>query len=390
MRVVLNGLAALKPKTGVGQYIAHLHRELVRQLGPDAVSLYPGRRVNRLATQWQRPQGIAPARNGRSVRGRVGRVVKSVAKATATAHFAVYSRTFPFDLYHEPNFLPFRSHLPTIVTTHDLSVIRYPEWHPADRVRAHQKAFFAGLRRAAHVIVGSDTVRDEVIRHLGLPASRVSRVYYGISPAFRPIRRTELEPVLARLGLPTRYFLCVGTIEPRKNLLTALRAFVELPEKVRRSCPLVLAGPWGWKSDEMRAFFDRSARAAGAVHLGYVADDDLPALYSAAAALLFPTRYEGFGLPPVEMLACGGRVIASDLPVIREALGRHGRFLDPDDVPAWRSAMTEAAETPNTSQFAGVRHAGQFTWERTARETIAVYRHVLGSPHVTRLAARAA
>jgi alpha-1,3-rhamnosyl/mannosyltransferase len=280
--------------------------------------------------------------------------------------------------------------LPTIVTAHDLSVMRFPEWHPADRVAAHQRAFVAGLDRAVHVIVGSDTVRRELVQFLGIPADKVTRVYYGVSAAFRPWAQVECAPVLARLGLPKQFFLCVGTIEPRKNLLTALRAFVNLPASIRSACPLVLAGPWGWKSGETRDFFESTARAAGAIHLGYVADEDLPALYSAASALLFPTRYEGFGLPPVETLACGGRVIASDLPVVREAVGRHATFLNPDDVPKWRSAMTDAVERPHGDDATAIRHARQFTWDRTARETVAVYRAVLGLSDPVPLVGRAA
>ncbi len=391
MRVVLNGLAALKPKTGVGQYIAHLHRELERQLGPEAVGFFPGQRVGSWAARAQKSGGKKPTTTGgSSLRSRIGGAAKAAAKAAAAAHFQGYTRAFPFDLYHEPNFLPFRSHLPTIVTAHDLSVLRFPEWHPADRVKAHTKAFVTGLERAAHVIVGSDTVRKEVIQHLGIAANRITRVYYGISPAFRPWTRDEIEPVLARLGLPPRFYLCVGTIEPRKNLLTVLRAFVDLPEPVRKSCPLVLAGPWGWKSVETQEFFDASARPAGAIHLGYVADEDLPALYSASAALLFPTRYEGFGLPPVETLACGGNVIASDIPVVREALGRHATLLNPDDVSAWRKTMHELADAPKECDRIGIRHAQQFTWERTASETIAVYRNVLGLSDSASLPARLA
>jgi alpha-1,3-rhamnosyl/mannosyltransferase len=267
--------------------------------------------------------------------------------------------------------------------------MRFPEWHPADRVIAHERAFVAGLERAAHVIVGSDTVRQEIMQYLGLPAERVTRVYYGISAAFRPRIRSEYESVLTRLGLPPRFFLCVGTIEPRKNLLVALRAFADLPGSIRSACPLVLAGPWGWKSAETQLYYEQTARPAGAIHLGYVADEDLPALYSASAALLFPSRYEGFGLPPVETLACGGRVVASDIPVVREALGRHATFLNPDDVAAWSATMRTLAETPNRIDSSGILHTRKFTWERTARETIAVYQNVHGlkDPLPARLAA---
>src|SRR5205814_2019834 len=143
---------------------------------------------------------------------------KAAAKFATRFHFAAYARGYRFDLYHEPNFVPFRSHLPTVVTVHDLSVLRYPHWHPAARVRFHDKHFAAGVRRAAHVIVVSQAVRRELITDLGISADRVTAVPNGVSPAFRPYSPAELEPVRGRLGLPPGYFLCVGTIEPRKNV----------------------------------------------------------------------------------------------------------------------------------------------------------------------------
>jgi glycosyltransferase involved in cell wall biosynthesis len=382
MRVVINGLAALKPKTGVGHHVANLAASLAATSSDDVFTLYPGRRMAAVVRRLNRP----PTATGPTRRPNPGLVsrglgfAKATAKAASRFHFAAYTRTFGFDLYHEPNFVPFPSDLPTVVTVHDLSVIRFPDWHPADRVRSHEKRFASGLCQAVHVIVVSETVRREVIALLGVPADRVTAVPNGVGPAFRPLPAAEVEAVRARLGLPQRYYLCVGTIEPRKNVGTAMRAFADLPAEVRESCPLVLVGPWGWRSDAERAYFEGVGRDRGIRHLGYVADADLPALYAGAAGLVYPSHYEGFGLPPLEMLACGGAVLASTADAVREVCGSYAALIEPEDLSGWRSAMLRLAtdaEFRDGLRRGGIAHAARFTWERVAEETAAVYRHVL-------------
>jgi alpha-1,3-rhamnosyl/mannosyltransferase len=394
MRVLMNGLAALKPKTGVGHHLAQLAQALAAGFPEDALTLYPGERLAGLVRRLNRPPAPASASSTgarRSLAARGLAAAKGLAKAASQLHFAAYRRAFRFDLYHEPNFVPFRCGLPTVVTVHDLSVLRFPQWHPADRVRAHERHFRRGLGRAAHVIVVSESVRRELISDLGLPPRRVTAIYNGRSEAFRPHGEEEVAPVRARLGLPPRYFLCVGTIEPRKNVGTVMRAFADLPADVRESCPLVLVGPWGWKSEPERDYFERVGRASGIRHLGYVNDADLPAVYAGAVGLVYPSHYEGFGLPPVEMLASGGAVLASTADAIREVCGDHAAFLEPEDVPAWRAALLRlATDAEYWEQLCrgGVEHAARFTWERAAAETMAVYRAVLGQAPAQPVASR--
>ncbi|HVK18946.1 MAG TPA: glycosyltransferase family 1 protein [Fimbriiglobus sp.] len=383
MRVVINGLAALKPKTGVGHHVANLAAALTASFPDDEYTLYPGRRLAGVVRRLNRPPVAGTGASRRQTSGLKSRslaLLKATAKAASRFHFRAYTRAYPFDLYHEPNFVPFPSGLPTVVTVHDLSVIRYPEWHPADRVRMHEKRFTFGLGQAAHVIVVSEAVRQETIAELGVPADRVTAVPNGVGPAFRPLPAAEVDAVRVRLGLPQRYFLCVGTIEPRKNIGTAMRAFADLPDVVRDACPLVLAGPWGWKSEADRKYYEGVGRDRGVRHLGYVADADLPALYTGAVGLVYPSHYEGFGIPPLEMMACGGAVLASTAEAVREVCGPHAAFIEPEDLPGWRAALLRLAtdaEYRDGLRRGGIAHAATFTWERVAQETIAVYRHVL-------------
>jgi len=384
MRVVMNGLAALKPKTGVGHHVAELYSALTTSYPAEHFELYPGERIGGWIRSANKPKPTSSNKATSSKRSSVGGLVATFGKKTAQSasavHFALYARSCRFDLYHEPNFVPFSSHLPTIVTVHDLSVLKFPQWHPADRVRYHHKHFLRGLNRARHLIVVSEAVRRELIDELGCPPARVTAIFNGIGPQFVPQAPEAIAAVRAALDLPANYFLCVGTIEPRKNLGTVIRAFADLPAEVRSRCPLVLAGPWGWRADAERDLFERIGKPAGVRHLGYTPAEQLPALYSAARVLLYPSYYEGFGMPPTEMLACGGGVISSTADSLREVLAGHAEFVPADDIAGWRNAMLRAATDDDyllQLKNNGVRHAAQYTWQRAANETIDVYRRAI-------------
>jgi alpha-1,3-rhamnosyl/mannosyltransferase len=284
------------------------------------------------------------------------------------------------DLYHEPNFFPIRTRLPTVVTVHDLSAVLHPEWHPPDRVALYESTFLPQVRHFTHILTVSDAARNEILRTFNLPPERVTRAYNGVRESLRPLPLTEVTPVLKRLGLPPAYFLHVGTLEPRKNLLMLMKAYTSLPADQRERCPLVLVGPWGWRFEELAAFYESDAKHRNVIQLGYVADADLAAIYNGARVLLFPTWYEGFGLPAAEMLACGGGVIASTSPAVAEVLGRCGVRLDPADEAGWRDAMARATADPEW--VAGLRvgatqQAAKFTWAGCAQDTVRGYRAAL-------------
>jgi len=379
MRVLLNGVPTLRARTGVGHTTANLHHALCdAATDGDTFWLYPGRTIAQAAGRFiGRPRGGSNGGGG----SRLKAVAKEAAKAAYRLHLRAAARWGGFDLYHEPNFVPVRTHLPTVVTVHDLSVVLHPEWHPADRVAFHAQHFETGLRLADHVVVVSESVRRELIAELGFPADRVTAVLNGIGDDFRPQPPDVVAAVRARLGLPGRYFLAVGTIEPRKNLLTLLRAFCDLPTALREACPLLLAGGWGWKSEPERVFFESEAKAKGVRHLGYVTDAELPALYAGAAALAYPSFYEGFGLPPVEMLATGGGVLASTAAAVREVVGGYARLIDPNDLSGWRDALRDVAADPSAlddTRCGGIAHARRFSWAAAAVRTLGVYRSVLG------------
>ncbi len=395
MRVLFNGVTLLKPRTGIAHAAANVHAALAAAHPVDTFYLYPGSTVSRIAARFFKSKTGAPGppKKPNALKALARGALGGIAKLGFAAHFQAVARLGRFDLYHEPNFVPFRTGLPLVVTVFDLSVLLYPQWHPAERVKAHEATYKRGLALADHVIVGTEAVRREALQHLGLAPDRVTAMLCGIGPQFRPQAPAAIAEVRARYELPPRYTLYVGTIEPRKNVGTLLRAFCALPSELREACPLVLAGGWGWKAEAERDLFESEARHRGARHIGYVPDADLPALYAGAEALLYPSFYEGFGMPPVEAMACGTAAVASRADAVQEAVGRAALTVDARDEPGWRDALARvAADREFLSEYRrrGPGHAATFTWAKCAETVYGAYLKALGRAPATTASRRAA
>lgn len=393
MRVVVNQLATLGRKAGIGHYTGQLLRHLKAIADPDEIHLFPTGWIRRACRSFARARpllapsdtyapssGLDEASGNSRVRRAVLDYLRHRGKAVVGSYFRTTCVRQDYDLYHEPNFIPFACDRPTITTVHDLSVLLHPDWHPADRVRDFERNFERAVRQTSHFLTVSDFSRQEMIRTLGLSPDRVTRTYNGVRSGFRPLAEDVYRPILDELGLPTRYFLCLGTIEPRKNVLTLLRAYCALPPQVRESCPLVLVGKWGWHAAEVADFIGKESRGRGIIHIGYVRERHLAAVYNGARGLVYPSFYEGFGLPPLEMMACGGAVIASTAGALAETLGSQAHLVDPKDLDAWRSALLRLAQDDDwwhELRYGARLTARSFTWARCATETLSTYRAVL-------------
>ena len=284
-------------------------------------------------------------------------------------------------LVHGPNYFLPNGVERGVITAHDLSVFRFPETHPAERVRQFERRFQNSLNRSAQIITDTETVRCELIEAFGLLPERVSAVPLGVEPKFQPRAAQDMPPQLCALGLQAgSYALCVSTLEPRKKIAELLTAWQALPQSLRDTVPLVLAGGAGWRNEALREAIDRGVAQGWLKHLGFVEEAVMPALYAGARLFIYPSIYEGFGLPPLEAMASGVQTMVSDKSCLREVCGDAARYVDPDDIAAFGAAMEEALtdeDARRTRVELGLTRAAAFTWARCIEGTVAVYRTAL-------------
>jgi alpha-1,3-rhamnosyl/mannosyltransferase len=269
---------------------------------------------------------------------------------------------------------------PTVTTIHDLSVLRFPQWHPADRVKWYEAGLGRALSQTSRFIAVSEFTKCEMIELLGVSGERISVIHNAPRAVFTPAEPQEYLPLLRRLGVRQPFFLFVGTLEPRKNLDTLLTAFARVPLPARKDYQLVAAGGIGW-GDALEAS-DVRARDSNLVLTGYVADEELRLLYSACHAFVWPSLYEGFGLPPLECMACGRPVITSDAASLPEVVGDAALTVDPRDADALSAAIArlmEDVELVERLSQAGPARAARFTWPRSAAEHGEVFLSLCGS-----------
>lgn len=287
------------------------------------------------------------------------------------------------DLYHEPNFLAYKCNLPTIITVHDLSWIKFPEVHPPTRVREMNRYFELGITRASHIITDAEFIRQEFIQHFDYPADHVTAIPLGVNESFRPHSQKGTEVTLIKNGLKRgNYILAVGTLEPRKNLRVAIEAFLLLSKELRQRYPLVIAGSKGWLLGGLEKKIHPLIQSGEIIMLGYAPQDELPHIIAGALTLVFPSIYEGFGLPPLEAMACGVPVIASDNSSIPEVVGDTGILLNAKDTQGFADAMLSLIENPALRSMLSnkaLERSKKFTWEKCALSTIEVYKKVLAA-----------
>ncbi|MDQ6747540.1 MAG: glycosyltransferase family 4 protein [Candidatus Dormibacteraeota bacterium] len=285
-----------------------------------------------------------------------------------------------FDVCHFTNYLaPLLSRVPTVVTFHDMSIYLEADGHPKKRVLVHRALMPIVARRAAAIITDTESARRDVIARLKVDPGRVHAVLLGTSPRFRVIEGGDaLQDVARRLSLPPEFALFVGTLEPRKNLTRVVEAMHRL-RTGGVTVPLLLAGGTGWKNESLMARIEELDMADSVRFLGHVAEEDLPALINLATVFVFPSLYEGFGLPILEAMACGVPVVTSRGGATGEVAGDAALTVaatDTAEIADGVGSVLADASLRQRLRDAGLRRAAGFSWETAARETAEIYDRV--------------
>ncbi len=283
------------------------------------------------------------------------------------------------DLLHSLAFVtPLLSPCPSVITIYDLGFLIFPQGF------RHSKRLYLTLltrpsaRKARRIITISESTKRDTVRLLGVSSKKVDVVYCGVDKAFHPLPEGEVASFRQKHGLPERIILFVGTIEPRKNVVRLIEAYSRLRDG---QVKLVIGGARGWLYEEVFARVEELDLAGDVLFPGYIPPDELPLWYNAAELFVYPSLYEGFGLPPLEAMACGTPVLTSNVSSLPEVVGEAGLTVDPVDSEGLAEAMNQVLSDGALRQSMreqGLARAGRFSWARAARETVEVYRRALG------------
>ena len=366
MRIAFDGTTLTPGRTGVGYYTEHLLQHLAREVAAtgDEIVVVSNQPID---TQRPLPPHVR-VHDGHRFPVRIGWMQMRAQRALDAIR--------P-DVAHFTNgMMPIGSPVSTIVTIHDMSLRLYPRCHPWRRLLLNRPLMHVAIQQAASIVTVSESARRDLLRLHGIAADRVSVVHEAASPAFHPIADpARLDRIRSKYGLPSRFVLYVGTIEPRKNLMRLVEAFAQAR---RRGMPhhLVCVGPYGWSSRDLARRIGRLG-LNGAVHFtGYAPFDDLPVIYNLGELFVFPSMYEGFGLPVVEAMASGLPVITSSTSSLGEIAADAACTVDPTSTDAIADALvrlTADAALRRELSERGLRRAQTFSWARTAKEMLAVY-----------------
>lgn len=375
--IFINTSPLIAPRTGIGNYTFQIASRLMT--APDLkITFFDGHYTPKL------PETAQQILEGR--RDPVLATLKrfpffyNLLKRLHNTALAHTLKNRSFDLYFEPSFIPLPiSHKHLIITLHDFSFHLHKEWHPKDRTLYFQKNFWKHLARADHFIFISDFIRKQAIEEFGLDATKCTTIHCGVNHnIFRPMTAQELEVIKQRYKLHNPFILFTGSVEPRKNLQNLLKAYLSLPYSLRKEVKLMLVGFSGWKNAQIMQIVQ--ANTQDIRHLGYIPEKDLAGLYNLSELLIYPSFYEGFGLPPLEAMACGTPVIVSNTSAIPEVCGEAAIYVNPmdsDQIAQAIATLLNDNALRNKLSNTGKARAQLFSWDKAAEQHLMLFRKVM-------------
>lgn len=371
MRIAFDGTTLTPGRTGVGYYTEHLLQHLAREVEAtgDELVVISNQPVD---TQVPLPPHVR-VHDGHRFPIRIGWMQLRAARAL---------EALAPDVAHFTNgMVPASTAVSTVVTIHDMSLRLYPQCHPLRRLLLNRPLMHVAIQRASAIVTVSHSTRRDLLRLHGLAPERVSVVHEAASPAFRPITdRARLDSIRAKYGLPDRFVLYVGTIEPRKNLARLIDAFAQARAAGIRH-DLVCVGPYGWSSRDLAGRIEQLGLSSHVHFTGYVPFEDLPVIYNLGELFVFPSLYEGFGLPVVEAMASGTPVLTANTSSLVEIAGNGAETVDPMNTEALGDAIYGLlTDEPRRRDLAerGWQRSRAFSWSQTAKDMLAVYQRAAG------------
>jgi len=378
MRLLVNAIPMTGLLTGIARYLRNLYQAVDRLRLADT-AYFNGQ------TWTSGMPPLADAVRWQKLTGSMRRLPDPLVFGLRAARWHLYEHRLNrvcrspeagFSLYHETAFTPAKlTGIPTVFSVYDLSLRRYPHAHPKERVWMFEYFIRTRLRYARHILTISEFIRREIMDEFRVPGHMVSSVPLAPDPLFSPCSMESVTAVRRKLKLPDQYLLFASSLEPRKNIDLLIEALAA----ARTDIPLVLAGWHGWGDKAWLQKIDAAGLRGRVTLTGHVPDPDLAAIYTGATALVYPSFYEGFGLPILEAMACGCPVICSHAASMPEAAGDAALYIDPKD----KDSLVQAIETlvQDTGlcrelQTRGLDRAAQFSWDRTARRTLEIFRRV--------------
>lgn len=376
MKILVDAIPMTGLLTGISRYLRNMYGEMAKLEQAD-ISYLAGK------TLVEEMPPLAETAKWEKATAAVWKLPDPVVFCLRSAHWLRYEQILrrvchkkTFDIYHETAFVPAKqSAAPTVYSVYDLSLRRYRQTHPRERVWFFEYFLKRRLSYADHILTISEFIRQEIIEEFKLPPEMVSSVPLAADPVFGPISPSEVARVLKAYQLPSAYLLFVGSLEPRKNAATLIEAM----QKLTTDIPLVMVGWHAWGSKDWLEEAKRTGLSARIKILGHVPDEDLAAIYNGATALVYPSLYEGFGLPILEAMSCGCPVVSSNVASMPEVAGDAALLINPLDSDELTAAIDKVTTDSNLRADLinlGYRQAQKFNWKQTAENTLAVYKKV--------------
>ncbi len=372
LRIGINASKVCDVHTGVGRYTSNLRKSILAANGKNSYYFYvPGNVCNSIEADMPEIHSEKPET---AIQNNTLRILWE------QIILPVYSRKDSLDLFHYTDHALslFQTTRPTIITVHDIAYVRFPNLLNKSRQIYKKNILRISIERADIIIADSFSTKRDIIKYYGVKEEKIKVVHLGVERRFRPI--SDVEEYRLRNNLPSKMILNVGTLEPRKNVVTLIKAFKKLREKGCKDYKLAIAGEKGWLYRQIFKEASLGNIEQEILFLGVVSDDDLPMLYNCADVFVYPSLYEGFGLPPLEAMACGIPVITSNTSSLPEVVGDAGIMVDPTDPDSLCEAMLNVLtnkEMRRRMSSKGLKRSKLFSWEKSAKEILEIYDEAL-------------